>query len=310
MLAGRSGVSPLTQEWAEQLPVRIAAQLAVDPAEVLDRVKLRRLDRSEAIALIAAHQAWADAGLADSGLDPERLAVSVGSGIGGAHDPARPGRHPGGVRARGGSRPHTVPMLMPNGPAAWVGLELGAQAGVHSCGQRLRHRRRGDRARPGHHPRPAGPTWSWPAAPRRSSTRCRSPASPRCGPCRPATTSPERASRPWDKGRDGFVLGEGAAVVVLERADHAAARGARVYARLAGAGITSDGYDIVQPHPEGAGVDPGHHARRCADAGLAGDRHRARQRARHLDPGRRHGRDRRRCARRSATTRCSPRPSR
>jgi 3-oxoacyl-[acyl-carrier-protein] synthase II len=64
---------------------------------------------------------------------------------------------------------------------------------------------------------------------------------------------PERASRPWDKGRDGFVLGEGAAVVVLERADHAAARGARVYARLAGSGITSDGYDIVQPHPQGAG---------------------------------------------------------
>jgi 3-oxoacyl-[acyl-carrier-protein] synthase II len=64
---------------------------------------------------------------------------------------------------------------------------------------------------------------------------------------------PERASRPWDKGRDGFVLGEGAGVVVLERADHAKARGAKVYARLAGAGITSDGFDIVQPDPEGAG---------------------------------------------------------
>jgi 3-oxoacyl-[acyl-carrier-protein] synthase II len=61
---------------------------------------------------------------------------------------------------------------------------------------------------------------------------------------------PEKASRPWDKGRDGFVLGEGAGAIVLERADHAAARGARVYARLAGAGITSDGYDIVQPDPE------------------------------------------------------------
>ena len=103
MLAGRSGVGPLTQEWAAQLPVRIAAQLAVEPTEVLDRVKLRRLDRSEAIALIAAHEAWADAGLADAGLDPERLAVSVGSGIGGATDPARPGRHPGGQRARAGS---------------------------------------------------------------------------------------------------------------------------------------------------------------------------------------------------------------
>src|SRR3954447_18626735 len=84
MLNGRSGVTPLTQEWAEQLPVRIAAQLAVEPSEVIDRVKLRRLDRSEAVALIAAHQAWADAGLAGAQVDPERLAVSVGTGIGGA----------------------------------------------------------------------------------------------------------------------------------------------------------------------------------------------------------------------------------
>src|SRR5262245_16515329 len=84
MLAGRSGVTPLTQEWAQNLPVRIAAQLAVEPSEVIDRVKLRRLDRSEAVAIIAANEAWADAGLAGSGLDPERLAVSVGSGIGGA----------------------------------------------------------------------------------------------------------------------------------------------------------------------------------------------------------------------------------
>ena len=131
MLAGRSGVSALTQEWAAQLPVRIAAQLAVEPSEVLDRVKLRRLDRSEAIALIAAQQAWADAGLADSGLDPERLAVSVGSGIGGAQTLLAQDDI---LEASGPRRvsPHTVPMLMPNGPAAWVGLELGAKAGVHS----------------------------------------------------------------------------------------------------------------------------------------------------------------------------------
>ena len=129
MLAGRSGVSALTQEWAQQLPVRIAAQLAVDPADVIDRVKLRRLDRSEAIALIAAHQAWADAGLGDD-VDRERLAVSVGTGIGGAltllaQDDILEASGPRRVS------PHTVPMLMPNGPAAWVGLELGAQAGVH-----------------------------------------------------------------------------------------------------------------------------------------------------------------------------------
>ncbi|AVT33597.1 MULTISPECIES: beta-ketoacyl-ACP synthase II [unclassified Plantactinospora] len=252
MLAGRSGVGPLTQEWAGQLPVRIAAQLAVEPTEKLDRVKLRRLDRSEAIALIAAHEAWADAGLADSPPDPERLAVSVGSGIGGAQTLLAQDDI---LEASGPRRvsPHTVPMLMPNGPAAWVGLELGAQAGVHSVasacatgaeaialGLDMIRSGRADVVLAGGteavvHPLPIAGF----ASMRAMSTR---------------NDDPERASRPWDKGRDGFVLGEGSGAVVLERADHAAARGARVYARLAGAALTSDGYDIVQPHPEGRGV--------------------------------------------------------
>lgn len=252
MLNGQAGVSALTPDWAEQLPVRIAAQLAVDPAALLDRVKLRRLDRSEAVAIIASHQAWADAGLADSGLDPERLGVSVGSGIGGAltllaQDDI--------LEASGARRvsPHTIPMLMPNGPAAWVGLELGARAGVHcvasACATGAEAITLGlDMIRAGRadvvvaggteaviHQLPIAGFSSM----RAMSTR---------------NDEPEKASRPWDKARDGFVLGEGAGAVVLERADHAAARGARVYARLAGAGITSDGYDIVQPHPEGAGA--------------------------------------------------------
>ncbi|MFI7427398.1 beta-ketoacyl-ACP synthase II [Micromonospora sp. NPDC049836] len=266
MLAGRSGVSALTQEWAEQLPVRIAAQLAVDPSTVLDRVKLRRLDRSEAIALIAAQQAWADAGLADSGLDPERFAVSVGSGIGGAttllaQDDILEASGPRRVS------PHTVPMLMPNGPAAWVGLELGAKAGVHSVasacatgaeaialGLDIIRAGRADVVVAGGteaviHPLPIAGF----ASMRAMSTR---------------NDEPEKASRPWDKGRDGFVLGEGAGIVVLERADHAAARGARVYARLAGAGITSDAYDIVQPHAEGEGAIRAI-ARAVADADVA-----------------------------------------
>jgi 3-oxoacyl-[acyl-carrier-protein] synthase II len=267
MLAGRSGVASLTQEWAGQLPVRIAAQLAVDPAESIERVKLRRLDRSEAIALIAAHQAWADAGLADSGLDPERLAVSLGSGIGGAitlldQDDILEASGPRRVS------PHTVPMLMPNGPAAWVGLELGAQAGVHSMASACATGAEAvawalDIIRSGRadvvvaggteavvHQLPIAGF----ASMRAMSTR---------------NDEPEKASRPWDKGRDGFVLGEGAGVLVLERADHAAARGARVYARLAGAGITSDGYHIVQPDPECKG---GIRAMKRAiqDAGLTG----------------------------------------
>jgi 3-oxoacyl-[acyl-carrier-protein] synthase II len=252
MVAGRSGVSALTQEWAAQLPVRIAAQLKVDPAEVMERVKLRRLDRSEATALIAAHQAWADAGLAGGGVDPERLAVVVGSGIGGAvtllnQDDILEASGPRKVS------PHTVPMLMPNGPAAWVGLELGAKAGVHAptaaCATGaeaiawaldILRAGRADVAVAGGteaviHPLPIAGF----AAMRAMSTR---------------NDEPERASRPFDKGRDGFVLGEGAGVVVLETAEHARARGARVYARLAGAGMTSDGYDIVQPDPQGHGT--------------------------------------------------------
>jgi 3-oxoacyl-[acyl-carrier-protein] synthase II len=269
MLAGRSGVSALTQDWAAELPVRIAAQLMVDPSEVIDRVRLRRLDRSEAVALIAAQQAWADAGLATGapGVDPERLAVSIGSGIGGAQTLLAQDDI---LEASGPRRvsPHTVPMLMPNGPAAIVGIELGAKAGVHcvasacatgaeaiALGLDIIRSGRADVVVAGGteaviHPLPIAGF----ASMRAMSTR---------------NDEPERASRPWDKGRDGFVLGEGAAVVVLERADHAAARGARVYATLAGAGITSDGFDIVQPHPEGAGFVRAVQ-KALTDAGLTG----------------------------------------
>ncbi|MFV2083027.1 beta-ketoacyl-ACP synthase II [Micromonospora sp. LOL_021] len=267
MLNGKSGVDKLTHDWAAQLPVRIAAELASEPAERLDRVKLRRLDRSEAIALIAAGEAWTDAGLGDAGVDRERLGVSIGSGIGGAltllaQDDILEASGPRRVS------PHTVPMLMPNGPAAWVGLEFGAQAGVHSVasacatgaeaialGLDMIRAGRADVVMAGGteavvHGLPIAGF----AAMRAMST---------------CNDDPERASRPWDKARDGFVLGEGAGVVVLERAEHAAARGARVYARLAGAGLTSDGYDMVQPHPEGLGA-----ARAIrfalADAGVSG----------------------------------------
>jgi 3-oxoacyl-[acyl-carrier-protein] synthase II len=252
MVAGRSGVGALTQEWAAQLPVRIAAQLAVEPTEVLDRVKLRRLDRAEAIALIAAHQAWADAGLTGAGVDSERIAVSVGTGIGGAltllaQDDILEASGPRKVS------PHTVPMLMPNGAAAWVGLEMGAKAGVHcvasacatgaeaiSLGLDIIRSGRADIVLAGGteavvHQLPIAGF----ASMRAMSTR---------------NDDPEKASRPWDKARDGFVLGEGSGILVLERAEHATARGARVYARLAGSGITSDGFDIVQPHPEGIGA--------------------------------------------------------
>ncbi|MER7003366.1 beta-ketoacyl-ACP synthase II [Dactylosporangium sp. NPDC000555] len=250
MLAGKSGVSPLVQDWAAQLTVRIAAQLAVEPTEQIDRVQARRLDRSEMTAILAAREAWADAGSPE--VDKDRLAVSVGTGIGGAQTLL----NQDDILEASGPRkvsPHTVPMLMPNGPAAWVGLELGARAGVHcvasACatgaeaiahGLDLIRLGRADVVVAGGteaviHPLPIAGF----ASMRAMSVR---------------NDEPERASRPWDKGRDGFVLGEGAGVIVLERAEHARARGARIYARLAGAGLSSDGYDIVQPHPDGDGA--------------------------------------------------------
>jgi 3-oxoacyl-[acyl-carrier-protein] synthase II len=252
MLAGRSGVVALTQDWAPQLPVRIAATMRVDPNTVLDRVKLRRLDRAEAAALIAAHQAWADSGLAGAGVDGERLAVVVGTGIGGATTLLAQDD----ILEQSGARkvsPHTVPMLMPNGPAAWVGLELGARAGVHcpasACAtgaeaiawaSDILRAGRADVAVAGGteaviHPLPIAGF----ASMRAMSTR---------------NDDPERASRPFDKARDGFVLGEGSGAIVLETEEHARARGARIYARLSGAAMTSDGYDIVQPDPEGRGT--------------------------------------------------------
>jgi 3-oxoacyl-[acyl-carrier-protein] synthase II len=250
LIAGRSGVAKLTFDWAEKLPVRIGAQLAVEPSEHIDRVKARRMDRAEQLAVIAAFEAWRQAGEPD--VPKDRLAVVVGSGIGGAttllaQDDILEASGPRRVS------PHTVPMLMPNGPAAFVGLELGAQAGVHAptsaCatgaeaiawGLDIIRSGRADVVVAGGteaviQPLPIAGF----ASMRAMSTR---------------NDEPEKASRPWDKGRDGFVLGEGAGIIVLERAEVARARGAHVFARLLGAGMTSDGFDIVQPHPDGAGA--------------------------------------------------------
>jgi 3-oxoacyl-[acyl-carrier-protein] synthase II len=251
LLAGRSGVTRITDDWITDFSAQLVARLAVEPAEQIDRVRARRLDRSQQVAVIAAEEAWRDAAGANSGVDPERIAVVFGTGIGGAltllgQDDVLEQKGPKRVS------PHTIPMLMPNGPAAAVGLAVGAKAGVHApvsaCASGAEAIRWGldllrfDRAdlvvvggtEACVHPLPMAGF----AAMRAMSTR---------------NDEPGRASRPFDKGRDGFVLAEGAAALVLERADAAKARGAKVYARLAGAGATADGYDLVAPHPEGAG---------------------------------------------------------
>ncbi|MGY1661894.1 beta-ketoacyl-[acyl-carrier-protein] synthase family protein [Geodermatophilus sp. SYSU D00705] len=252
LLAGRSGVRRLEDDWVKEFPAQLAATLPTDPAEQLDRVRARRLDRSQQVAVVAAEEAWRDSGAADAGVAPERIAVVFGTGIGGAltllgQDDVLEQKGPKRVS------PFTIPMLMPNGPAAAVGLSIGAKGGVHApvsaCASGAEAIRWGldllrfDRAdvvlvggaEAVVHPLPMAGF----AAMRAMSTR---------------NDEPERASRPFDKARDGFVLGEGAAALVLERADAAKARGARVHARLAGAGATADGYDLVAPHPEGEGA--------------------------------------------------------
>lgn len=250
LLAGRSGVRRLEDEWAREFPARLVARLAVEPTEVLHRVEARRLDRCQQVALVAAREAWRDAGLGDNDVDPQRLAVSIGTGIGGAlsmlgQDDALEAGGPRRVS------PLTVPMLMPNGPAAAVGLDRAARAGVHTpvsaCASGaealawaldLLRAGRADVVIAGGaeacvHPLPMAGF----AQMRALSTR---------------NDEPEAASRPFDKGRDGFVLGEGAGVLILERAEYAAARGARVYGVLAGAGMTNDAYHVTAPDPQGA----------------------------------------------------------
>ena len=250
LLAGHSGVRTLTEEWAGTIPVTIAARVAVEPSEVMDRIEMRRLDRSEQFALIAAREAWKDAGAPE--VDLERLGVVIASGIGGVitmldqYD----------ILKNKGSRsvsPHTVPMLMPNGPAANVGLELRARAGVHTpvsaCAsgaeavgyamEMIRTNRADIIAAGGVEAAIHSLPMAGFAAMKALSTRNNDPAT---------------ASRPYDLNRDGFVLGEGGGVLILEELEHAKARGAKIYAELSGQGLTSDGYHIAAPDPDGAGV--------------------------------------------------------
>jgi 3-oxoacyl-[acyl-carrier-protein] synthase II len=250
--SGKSGVVALTEDWVDRydLPVRIAAKLAVDPNDCLPRVQARRWDRCEQVAVIAAREAWQHAGAPE--VEPERLGVVIGTGIGGALTLL--GQDD--LLENAGMRkvsPLTIPMLMPNGPAAHVGLDLGARGGVHApvaaCASgaealaiawRMLRAGEVDVVVAGGAEACILPiTLAGFAQMRAMSTR---------------NNEPERASRPFDIARDGFVLGEGAGAMVLERAEFAAARGATRHARLAGVGTSSDGYHITAPEPEGIGA--------------------------------------------------------
>lgn len=250
LIAGKSGVRLLTEDWRELLPVHFAARVATEPADQMERVEMRRLDRSEQFALVASREAWKDAGSPD--LDKERLGVVIASGIGGVITLLDQFDNLKEKGARGVS-PHTVPMLMPNGPAANVGLELQAKAGVHTpvsaCAsgaeaigyalEMIRSNRADVIVSGGVEAAIHQLPMAGFAAMKALSTR---------------NDAPERASRPYDADRDGFVLGEGGGILILEEYEHAKARGAKVYCELVGHGLSSDGYHIAAPDPDGAGV--------------------------------------------------------
>ena len=250
LLAGKSGVSTLKQEWVakHELPVTFAGQAKTPATEVLTLQEAKRLDPSSQFALIAAREAWADAGSPE--VKPERLAVDYATGIGGvwtlldAYDV---------LKERGPRRvlPMTVPMLMPNGPAAAIGMDISARAGVRTAVSACASGTEAianafNRIRNGEvdvvvaggseaaiHPLPIAAFAAMQALSKRND-------------------APEKASRPYDIGRDGFVMGEGGGALVLESEEHAVARGAKIYAEVVGASVTSDAYHITAPDPEGS----------------------------------------------------------
>jgi 3-oxoacyl-[acyl-carrier-protein] synthase II len=260
LLAGASGTRPLAEEYARfDLPVDFASQLAVEPSEILKRVEMRRLDRSEQVAIVAARQAWEHADLGDypatkdgsSKVDGLRLAVVIGTGIGGATTLL----NQDDLLENEGLRKVavlTIPMLMPNGPAAHVGLELGAAAGIHApvsaCASGAE-----------------AIAWGWRMLQANEvdvvvaggAEACIAPIT-LAGFCQARTMAtgwedPALASRPFDAKRNGFVLGEGSGIIVMEREEFAAARGATVHGRIAGIGTSADAYHITAPDPEGNG---------------------------------------------------------
>jgi 3-oxoacyl-[acyl-carrier-protein] synthase II len=250
MLAGTSGVRRLTDSWVNSLPVKIAATAAVDPVAVVGRVQARKMDRCEQFALVAAREAWADAG--SPAVEPYRLGVAVSTGIGGigstltAYD---------ALNEKGWERisPYTVPMLMPNGAAGWISIEFHAKAGAHTlvsaCASGAESIGYGiDMIRSGR----ADVVIAGGAE--AAIMALNVGAFARMGAMSTRNDEPERASRPFDKGRNGFVLGEGAGVVILESEEHAVARGARIYAVAAGAGYSSDAHHISLGAPDGEGV--------------------------------------------------------
>jgi 3-oxoacyl-[acyl-carrier-protein] synthase II len=249
LTAGESGAAPITLFDASEFPVQFACELKdFDPTEYIERRKARKMDRFAQMIIAAARQAEADAGL-DIASETERIGVSVATGIGGLgsfQDCAYT------LKDRGADRvnPQSIPAIIPNMGAAWVSMELGTRGPLSSqctacaasnmaIGEAMDAIRlgRADVMLAGG--TEAGITQVGIAgfgAMRALSRR---------------NDAPEKASRPFDLGRDGFVMGEAGAIAVVEALDHAEARGAKIYAEIVGYGVSSDAQHVTEPDPTG-----------------------------------------------------------
>jgi 3-oxoacyl-[acyl-carrier-protein] synthase II len=253
LVEGVSGVGPITRFDATGYPTRIAAEVrGFDPADHMDRKTARNAARYAQFALAAATQAIAYAGLDVGALDPQRFGAIVSSGIGGLDEIERNHRL---MLERGIDRisPFAIPMLLGDTAAALVAIHCGARGlnyGItsscassgHAIGEAAEVIRRNDAV----------------AMLAGGAEACITPLSMGCF-CRVRATSerngePERACRPWDVERDGFVMGEGAVLLVLEESEHARARGAAALAEIAGYGASADGYHLATPEPDGDGA--------------------------------------------------------
>jgi len=267
LLAGKSGIGPITQFDASTFPTRIAGEVkGFDPEKYLDRKEVRRNDRFIHLAMAAADQAFRDSGLDMARENPERVGAIVGSGLGGLAtiEDTHQTFMERGVRK---ISPFFVPSLIVNLAPGQITIRYGMKGpsfspvsacatGNHSIGEAMLYIERGTAdvmvaggAEATITPLGIGGF----CAARALSER---------------NDAPEKASRPFDKGRDGFVPGEGSGILILEEYEHARRRGARIYAELVGYGATSDAYHVTSPAPEGEG---GQRAMRMAmqDAGIA-----------------------------------------
>ncbi|MFE3986354.1 KasA/KasB family beta-ketoacyl-ACP synthase [Nocardia tengchongensis] len=252
LLAGDSGIGALTDDFVAEydLPVRIGGRLVTQPGERLTRIEQRRMSFVQQLALVLGRQVWQEAGTPE--VEAERLVVAIGTGLGGGEaliDAVDLMRSAGYRKVP----PMTVPMVMPNGPAATVGLEIGAKGGVYapvsacaSGAEAIAHAWRSIATGEADVAVAGGVEGHIDAVPIASFAMMRALST--------RNDEPARASRPFDRDRDGFVFGEAGALLVLESEEHARARGARILGRVLGAGITSDGYHITGTSPDGDGA--------------------------------------------------------